>query len=467
MKSYFIAKAVFCIVAFCCLLSCKTIAPNEPKYQTEPLPPITPSVSYISAPISVELKTYLQEAEKSIPKTMSGGEDYCSGVSYNYDFEREPIKFKGSGKYINYGLNGKYGISMNYCPECTYLFSDDGMCIIPRVYLSCGVDEPMRRMSVAFQTGIEITNDYKFKSNTELTKFDLVDACEVSIFNFDVTSQLRKQLTIVLENLESEIDDQIAAINIKPELEKLWKNLNDPINIQDYGLLYIHPKNISLNSLQFKETAALLDIIVTLQPTFSTEKEVNKISKLPNLTKITPQDGFNIDLDIHAGYDSLSKIINKNLQGDTLYIKKNQVILDSISVSGTINQELALKLNFSGKRKGTLYLKGNPVFDHETKIVSFPNLDFELETKNTLLRTAKWLLNEKITKLIREQATFDITDYLTQAQTLIQKEMNKEISDGIYLAGNIHKLDLVSLFLNEKNIVLRVNAKGKVTVNLK
>ncbi len=449
------------------LFGCGTISPEAPDYEVSPLPPIIPTLSTIYAPITFELKSYLNEAEKAVPNNLKGSEENCSGVSYSYTFKRDPIVFFGSESTMNYKVNGEYGISMNYCPTCTYLFDDEGTCIIPRIYLSCGVDEAMRKMSLSYATTIALNNDYTFKSSTELKEFKLIDPCEVSLFSFDVTGQLKKQLTPVLTDLENDIDKQIRALDIKPQLNELWELANTPIPIEDYGFLNINPKNISLNKLTFDGTKALLDVAISLQPSFTTSSITKGNTKLPNLTKIDAHDGFNIALDVYAGYDSLSGILTNQIKDDTIFIKNNAFIIKDLQISGTVNQEITLKINFDGKRKGTLYLKGQPTYDAVSHEISFPDLDFDLSSKNLLLRTAKWLLNDKILSTMRAQAKYNIDNELNSMKKELQSEINKNNNELFSLKAEIIDLDLSQIFLDEKNIILRLQTSGNVSIIIK
>jgi hypothetical protein len=325
----------------------------------------------------------------------------------------------------------------------------------------------MRKMSLTYATTIALNNDYSFKSSTELKEFKLIDPCEVSLFSFDVTGQLKKQLTPVLTDLENDIDKQIGALDIKPELNELWELANKPIPIQDFGFLNINPQNISLNKLTFSGTKALLDVAISLQPSFTTTSITSSHTKLPNLSKINATDGFNIALDVYAGYDSLSGILTDQIKDDTILIKKNAFIIKDLQISGTINQEITLKINFDGKRKGTLFLKGKPTYDAISHEISFPDLDFDLSTKNLLLKTAKWLLNDKIVSTIREQAKYNIENEINGLRQKLQGEINKNNNDVFTLKADINDLDLSQIFLDEKNIILRLQTNGNVSVLVK
>jgi hypothetical protein len=76
----------------------------------------------------------------------------------------------------------------------------------------------MRKATVGYSTKIDISSAYKFQSTTDLKKFEIHDPCEITVFKYDATSQVKKQVKAQLEKLEKEIDKQIEAINLKKSL---------------------------------------------------------------------------------------------------------------------------------------------------------------------------------------------------------------------------------------------------------
>jgi hypothetical protein len=448
------------------LFACKTIAPIVPETKTDAVPAITQKESSLYIPIKINLKPYLDITEKTLPKTFTGKEDHCQGVSYSYKFTREPIVFEGKGDYLRYDVDGKYLLYINYCPECHSLFNDKGNCVIPRIYASCGVGEPMRRVSVAYTTKFKMNPNYTFKSTTNLIKFETVDPCEITVFSYDATGKLKKEVTTVLKDLEDDIDEQIASIDIRSDIEKVWKMLAEPTSLGKYGYFYANPKAVSLGDIRFNKKEAQVDLHLTLLPQIQANNSLVPNTKLPNLSDHKKSKGFNIDLDIVGTYDSLSSILTSELKGKSVMLKKNEVIFNAIEVQGAVNNKLSLKVNFGGKRSGTLYLVGTPNYDSLSQQISFPDLTFDIETKNALLKSAKWMFNSKITDVMRENARFDLKPHLSDIKKMVQSEMNRELTEGVKLSGKIDDIQLVNIFPSATNLIIRVNAKGDMKLSM-
>lgn len=455
---------LFCIVAILFLSQCGRIEPVAPEIVVEEIPALIQKESSVYMPIRINLQPYLNDAENTLAMTFNGNEQNCSGVSYSYKFIRNPIHFEGMGDYLYYQVDGKYSLNLNYCPECTSLFDEDGTCLIPRIYVSCGVGEPMRRVSVGYTTKFKISPDFKFKTITELRKFETIDPCEISVFKYDATDQLRKELLVVLKDLEKDIDDQMYSIDFRTEIENTWDMLCQSTSLGKYGFICINPKAISLSDIQFDKKQAFIDLNMVIQPTVTTYPPTPVISSLPLLTEHKKAKGFDVNLDIIASYDSLSSILTSEMSGKKVVIKNNEVIFKKIEIHGASNKQLNLEVHFEGKRKGTLFLVGTPVFDTVQQIITFPNLSFDLKTKNALLKSAKWLFSSKITDVMRTNATFDLKPHLANMQAMIEREMNREITPGINLAGHIQSISLQEIFPNHTNLVIRVNSKGELTL---
>lgn len=459
-------QLIFSLSLLSILFSCKSIEPVVPETQLEKVPEISTRESTLSLPIKVDLQPYLNQTEKSLPRTFSGKEEHCEGVSYSYKFTREPIQFSGKGEYLSYDVDGKYLLNLNYCPDCTSLFDSKGTCVIPRIYASCGVGEPMRRVSVAYTTQFKISPDFKFKTSTQLTKFHTIDPCEITVFSYDATDKLRKEVTTVLKDLEKDIDQQIAAINIRSEIEEVWELLATPTSLGQYGFFTAYPKAVSLSEIRFDKKVAHLDVNLTFTPKISTHQPEIVIPKLPNLSEHKAHNGFNIDVDIVAGYDSLSSILTNELKGKSVTIKNNQVIFTAIEIHGASNKQLNLKVDFEGKRQGTLYLVGTPVFDSAAQKIYFPDLTFDLKTKDALLKSAKWMFNSKITNMLREFAVFDLTPHLDEMKQMLQKEMNRELKKGVKLFGNVNELRLVGMYPQLNQLIIRINSTGDLKLSM-
>lgn len=448
------------------LYSCGPVSPESPAIiVTENTLPEQP-ISSIKLPIKINLNPIFEETNASVPVKFTGKEQQCEGVSFSYKFLRAPIQFKGVGNKLLFDVDGRYALRVNYCAQCTGIFSTDGHCVVPRLYASCGVDEPMRGVHVGYATSIGVSKDYKLTSKTELRTVKALSPCEMTVFSYDATKTLEEELTKALQDVEKDIDKEISAVDLKPEMEVIWKLLTLPTDMEGYGFLTMHPKNISLSNIYFKGDTAYVNALLHASPTIDLEYKEPKTNKLPPLSKYENRDGFDITMDIHATYDSLSSVLSQNIRGTKIDLSGKEVIFGDIEVHGASDQKLSIKVDFSGKKKGTLYLTGTPVFDAENQFISFPDLNFDVKTKSALLKSAKWLFNTKITNTIRESAAMDLRPYLDSMKVSLNNNLNMELSEGVLMSGKVEDIEIRNIHPLENKLFIRIHSLGKLRLTM-
>lgn len=460
-------KTILYIVLIGCLLtSCKAIETAVPENFVEPYPALNNEVSAITIPVEIDLSSYLKAAEKEIPKSYSGKNEQCEGVSTAYSIKRDEIKFSGSGNKIGYELGGQLKLKINYCPKCQTLTDEKGACIIPRVHVSCGENEPMRKFNLKYNTAVKVNSDYSFKTTTNLQNFELLDPCELTIANIDVTTDVEKEITKQLKVLEREIDKQFSAIDIKSTAKESWKLLQQPTEIPGYGYLSLAPSSLAISELKFSGKKASFNFNIDVSPSFTTEKPQLIPSALPDLSKSKADNGLNFGLDVILSYDSLSNFIRSSFKGEVFEIKRKKIIIDDIAVSGSADNRIILKTQFSGSKRGVIYLLATPVLNDSLKQIELTNVDFDVKTKSVLLKSAKWFFNSKINQLVEEQGKFNYTPMIDDMKKEINTSLNQPLTDGVAMSGRIASISLNKIYYTSTHLVLRTQIGGNLKLIL-
>lgn len=451
---------LYCALLLLCFTSCKDIETVVPENFVEPYPALNAEVSSITIPIEMDLSSYLKAADKEVPHSLTGKNEQCEGVSTFYSIKRDDIKFSGSGNKMGYEVDGQLKLKINYCPKCQTLTDEKGSCIIPRVYVSCGDNEPMRKFKVKYSTTVKVNSDYTFKTSTNLQKFDLIDPCELTIANIDVTTDVEKEITKQLKNLEQEIDKQFSQIDIKSTAKESWKLLQESTEIPGYGYLSLSPSALAMSDIKLNDKKASFTFNIDVAPTFTTEKPTITTLALPELTKSKVDNGLNFGLDVILSYDSLSSFIRSSFKGQTYQVKRKKIVIDDIAVSGSKDNRIILKTQFSGSKKGTIYLLATPVLNDSLKQIEFKNVDFDVQSKSVLLKSAKWFFSSKITQMIEEKATYNYTEMVDDMKKEINTSLNQELTKGVNMKGSITNIGINSIYYTATHLVLRTHLDG-------
>ena len=201
-------------------------------------------------------------------------------------------------------------------------------------------------------------------------------------------------------------------------------------------------------------------------PTILTNKTRQKKAELPNLSDYSNKEGFDIVMDIYTTYDSLSSIISSNIKGSEIELKGKTIIFEEVRVHGASNNGIHLQVEFSGDKKGTMYLTGTPEFDSQTQKISFPDMTFDLKTKDALLKSAKWMFNDKITQAIRDASEMELTPYLDSLKTMINANLNSELSEGVIMKGEVEQIKIDFIHPLETQLFIRINSLGKLEISM-
>ena len=92
-------------------------------------------------------------------------------------------------------------------------------------------------------------------------------------------------------------------------------------------------------------------------------------------------------------------------------------------------------------------------------------MEFRLDTKNFLLKTAKWLFTDLIINKLEGNLQYSIDKDLQEIKKQIQEQFtNYEIQPGINVSGKVEDLEVIQVGMGVENIQAVVELKGDVQV---
>jgi hypothetical protein len=449
------------------LYSCSVTKPLAPAATGVDIPKIVQPVSNIEVPVTVDLKKYFVQAENSVPTKFADNQQPCEGLRYAYTFTRTPFDITGSNNIVNLKFIGSYGISASFCAKCSSMFGSGPQCIVPTLSAQCGMgDETPRRMQIAYQSTISVGSDFHLKSKTVLYPAPVpIDRCNIFFGNIDVTNRLIQFIAGPLNDLGKQVDAKIAAYDVKPMVDGLWKSLSAETKIGDVGYLYVNPQSVRLSSFNLNGSLLSFSVGLSANPMVTTVSTPQLTKPLPNLTTYTPTNGFSIYLDLLENYDHLTNYVNQQVVGQKTEIAGNTFIVDNTKVWGT-GKQIVMQIDFKGSSTGTVYLIGTPTYNPATHELSFPDLSFDIQTKAWMLKAAKWMFNGRITDAIRQKATYNFTTFLNDNKARLQKELSRDMGNGVHSDVGIKDMDILDIYPTTDRLVIRTLSNGQIKINV-
>ncbi|MDQ3392903.1 MAG: DUF4403 family protein, partial [Bacteroidota bacterium] len=94
-------------------------------------------------------------------------------------------------------------------------------------------------------------------------------------------------------------------------------------------------------------------------------------------------------------------------------------------------------------------------------------LDYTLDTKSKLTKTANWLVKGKMVKVLEESLKIPLESQMTKARNSIEERIhNKALAKGIFLNGTLNEIVPSEVYLTEDSIIALVKATGKAEIKI-
>ncbi|HEX6334557.1 MAG TPA: DUF4403 family protein, partial [Flavisolibacter sp.] len=372
--------------------------------------------SRIDIPIQISLRPVFAMAEKNVD-TIFTSPGYPDGwiqsdcaTRYKYRFRRSPLRMQVQGTTLHLGFTGFYRIigATRVCVNGNVLSPWSPSC-------RCGYDEPERRVQVGFTANFQLQPDHLLRTRITRHEPKALDKCEVCFWGQDVTNEVMKGLKEELDLSRKAIEDSFSTYNLRPLLQQAWNQLSDVYALPGVGYFSLNPKKLRMNQFAASNDMLHISIGISATPVVSSARPPVVPSPVPNLSQAANAGGFNIHLEAALQYDSLSQVMNTLLAGKRFDFSeglfKKHVIITGAAVSGNEEGDLVIRADFTGSFAGTAYFSGKPAYDSATQSIIVQDLDYDLRTKNLLLKTAGWLFSSRITSELKKYSAIPMAPY--------------------------------------------------------
>lgn len=463
--------SLFRVIRFCFLVTGLIFNFSSHSQQTPMINPDSLPVSHIIIPIQVNLKPVYALAEKNVDTVFTSPnypDDWVQmdcATRYKYHFRRSPLAMKTSGTTMTLSFTGFYQIvgSTRACVKGVALSPWTTPC-------SCGFNEGERKVAVSFNSSFTFKTNHQVLVAVTRKEPQPMTKCTVCFWSQDVTKQVMNGLKEELDAAKKAIEDSFRIVNTRPYMQAAWNKLNELYAIPGLGFFKLNPKKMHMENIYAKDDLLNINIGISASPVITFDQPALTPSPVPNLTPAGGKSGFNIYLDATLNYDSLSQVVNGYLQGKRFDFREaifnRYVIVDSCKVASTPAGELKVDVQFSGSHTGAVSFTGKPFYNEETKSIEVDNLDYDLVTKDFLLRTAKWLFNKKIINELKKSTTFNMVSYYDTASATLNTWLNKEWMKGIKSSGTVTELKLVKVNALPDYMYIQTNCSGNLGLRI-
>lgn len=317
-------------------------------------------------------------------------------------------------------------------------------------------------------------NNWKLSTKTELKSIDWNESPTMTIFgkNVPVTYLINPTLKLFKSKIEKNIDNAIEkSVDFKPNVLALLEKISTPFLMSEAyeSWLRINPLEIYSTSAKIKNNCFILEMgIKTTIETLIGNKPESKFDAtkiiLKPITKIPDQITANIIA--VSTYAEASKIMTKNFSGQEFGSGGKKIIVKNVTIwhkSG----KMVIALDVLGTVNGTIYLTGFPQYNEQTKELFFDKLDYALDTKNKLIKTANWLAQSLVLRKIQESCRYSIIPNLEEGKkNMMHYLQNYSPMPGVFVNGKIDDIQFQRTQLTNKAIIAFIKINGVVNISV-
>jgi hypothetical protein len=331
-------------------------------------------------------------------------------------------------------------------------------------------------LSASYTTAITLEDNWKLKTETRTQGYEWIRSpkIDLGLFDLPVTWIVDAILSGQKEYINRSIDQAVKEyVNLKEIVQPAFDALIEPIHLSEYYNTWflITPLEATLTQLNAKNNI----IHFTMGLKANTETFIGTRPTKPNISKgvpmkvaSKPEEDFSMGIVTVIPFAQASEILEKEFVTSGYEYKEGKYTIKftKMGLYGNFDK-MVIETGLVGSIRGTVYLVGVPYYDANSRSIKMKNLDFDVESKNKLITSAKWLGHGALLKVIEKNMVFPIGKELDAARKDAQTYLtNYEPVRGVFINGKLEKLETSDVYLIEDALVAVLNVGGRLSVRV-
>ncbi|MDO9152445.1 MAG: DUF4403 family protein [Paludibacter sp.] len=454
--------SLYCIAASAIILfhSCKTLQIEKP------------AESYLPSNLTPVLSEFPLQIEIDISKLESGVNKKMTGLLYegsnlnNQDLSVKVWKSQDFAFRVNKNII-EYRVPLKIWTRFAWNVEKFGFSVGDRFEAS-GI------IALTYKTAINIDRNWKLVSKTTSSGFEWIETPKLNVIgvNIPVTPVANIALSKFDKLITEQIDQTLAQmVDLKKYISMAWNIAQKPIQLsQDYNTwVRITPKDIYVSPFTSSENKLnlALSIYAHIESFMGIKPDEKKLVSLPEFKYIQhPPQQFNLNIAADATFEKISEMAKSQLINKTFSEGKKSITITDLSIFGSEGKAVFVA-DVTGSLKGKIYFTGNMVYNAEKTAVEIKNPQFDVKTRNALVKSAEWLLHGFILNKIAPYLTYNVKADLE----LMKKEANLMLNnysvyDGVTLKGKLNSITVNSIDLVPGAVRISANVKGNIALQI-
>jgi hypothetical protein len=416
------------------------------------------TISYINMPIQIKLR----DVENKINSTLTG----LIYEDSNIEDDDITIKIWKQAPIQLDNINGKIKTLLPLKAQVKYRIGTNKL----------GVDlyttkEFMFNGTINLLSEVNLSN-WKLSTKTQFKSLDWNESPSVIVLgkSAPITYLVNPALHFFKEKMEKSIDDAIEkSMDFKPTVLDALEKICTPFQMSENYESWLRVVPVELYTTDAKlqkETIAFEMGMKCTMETLVGQKPVSQFNRSKIVLKAVSKMPEHVSANIVAisTYADASKIMTKNFAGQEFGSGNKKIQVQNVALWHK-DGKMIIALDVLGSVNGTIYLNGFPQYNDTTKEIYFDQLDYVIDTKSTLIKTANWLAQGYVLRKIQESCRYSIVPNLEEGKSSMQKYLkNYSPMPGVFVNGSLKDIQFQKIQLTNKAIIAFIKVNGDVSI---
>jgi hypothetical protein len=287
-----------------------------------------------------------------------------------------------------------------------------------------------------------------------------------------ITYIINPTLSIFKSKVAKKIDDAIEkSCDFKPYVLNVLETLGTPFKTSEqYETWFkMNPIEVYVTDAQLQKNKIKMNLGLKCTMLTMVGQEPKNVFDKESVTfkpVATVPDKTTATVAAISTYESASRIITKNFQGKEFASGSRKITVQKVDLWSK-DGKMIIALDMTGSINGSIYLSGIPNYNSVTKEIYFEQMDYVLNTKGLLTKTANWLLQGVILRKIQENCRYSIKENLDEGKkSLLPYLSNYSPMKGVFVNGTLNDFEFEKVELTNEAIIAFITTSGKLNIKI-
>jgi hypothetical protein len=429
--------------------------------------------SFIKHPKGGEYRYYAERDDFSMERSAHSARSTEPGLSIG-DWWKE-IKLSGGTLFVSAPLRYKIGVrphsqGTDSAPQC-----GDG-------------NELPKQATLNGSIAIGMTPDYGVSGSLNSVAVHSVEPCRFRSADMDLQQAVNTAISDQVKGGFINAVSRLNALSVKPRTEDVWTALRNPIQLEpDTWLLLnldkVRHTGFSKDGHVVKDTLQITahPVIVhraeppgssTALPQLETEESSPDFRGVADIEadysgRQPVAKEFHVLADAQVDYRTLSETLSKRLAGRRVENKGNFITITGAGIFGLGDNQVLLRVEFTGDARGYVYLIGKPEFNAMTQTLYLSGLRYDPGTTQLLQTTAPdWFNDAPLREAITPEIVLGVTPMIERIRDSLRTGLNRTLTPTVSMQGTVMSMQGIAVFADVDALYVRAMSNGTLTVTV-